>query len=264
MKLPFRALLVALNILAIVAFPPAIAKEPATLRLMTYNVHHCEGTDGKLDIPRIAKIIQDQKCDVVALQELDRNTSRSQHTDQLDELAKLTGLQPFFGKSIDYAGGEYGVGVLSRLPVSEHKTTKLPSGEKREQRVALELTVQPTQGEKFVFVSTHLDHSSGEHDREKQTARLVQMFSNSAHQAILAGDFNASMSRPEIATLLPKWTDVDSVKLSPTIPVLKPTVKIDYIFLPNNGPWQVVDVEVLNEPIASDHLPLVATIRAKR
>jgi len=264
MQIPFRFTLSAFNILAIVALAPALATEPATLRLMTYNVHHCEGSDGKLDVERIAKVIQDQNCDLVALQELDRNTARSKQVDQLEVLAKLTGMQPFFGKSIDHAGGEYGVGVLSRLPVSEHKTTKLPSGAKREQRVALEVVVQPREGEKFVFVSTHLDHSSGEHDREKQTAQLFQMFSSGERQAILAGDFNAPTSRPEIATLLQKWTDVDSEKLSPTIPVTKPTVKIDYIFLPNNSPWQVVAVEVLHEPIASDHLPLVATVRAKQ
>jgi endonuclease/exonuclease/phosphatase family metal-dependent hydrolase len=173
-------------------------------------------------------------------------------------------MQPFFGKGIDYAGGEYGVGILSRLPVSEHKVTKLPSGAKREQRVALEVTVQPPAGEPFVFVSTHLDHSSGEHDRERQTAQLFQMFGAGPRQAILAGDFNAPTSRPEITTLMQKWTDVDAVKLTPTIPVTKPTVKIDYILLPNSGPWEVVAAEVLNEPIASDHLPLVATVRVKQ
>lgn len=56
---------------------------------------------------------------------------------------------------------------------------------------------------------------------------------------------------------------VDATKLTPTIPVSKPTLKIDYIFFQHDSPWMVVSSQVLNEPIASDHLPLVATLRKK-
>lgn len=240
------------------------SQETGTLRVMTYNVHHCEGNDSQLDIERIAKIIKDQQCDLVALQELDRNTSRTKSVDQLARLAELTGMTASFGKAIDFGGGEYGVGVLSRLPILEQRTTRLPSGEKREQRVALEVVVQAKSGVEFVFVSTHFDHSSGENDRAQQAAKLRTMFGESSRPVILAGDLNAQSSRPELATLLEKWTDVDATKLSPTIPAGKPKAKIDYILLPKSGAWEVVSAEVLNEAVASDHLPLVATIRAKQ
>ena len=171
---------------------------------MTYNVHHCEGVDGKLDISRIAIIIKKQNCDLVALQEIDRGTSRSQQVDQLDKLAELTEMKPFFGKAIDYGGGEYGVAVLSKLPVIEHKTWRLPSGAKREQRVALEVIVQPTDSEAFVFVCTHLDHTSGENDRAKQTETLRKLFGNGPRPAILAGDFNATAKSTEMKIVLEK------------------------------------------------------------
>ncbi len=255
-------------LVAIVAFAPWLATctadEPATLRIMTYNVHHCEGTDGKLDVERIAKVIADQRCDLVALQELDRNTSRTNRVDQAAELAKRTGLSAFFGKGIDFGGGEYGVGVLSRLPVIENRTIKLPSGAQREQRVALEVVVKPATGPAFTFVSTHFDHSSGENDRARQAASLRELFGASPRDTILAGDFNAPATRTEMAPLLEKWSDVDAKKQMPTIPAAKPTLKIDYILLPQSGPWEVVSTEVLNEPVASDHLPLVATIRTKQ
>jgi len=250
-------------ILAIVVMSPAQSAEPSELRLMTYNVHHCEGVDGKLDIERIATIIKNQNCDLVALQEIDRKTTRSQHVDQLEKLAKLTGMNPFFGKAIDYGGGEYGVGVLSKLPIVAHKAWSLPTAGKREQRVALELVVQPKDREAFIFVCTHLDHSAGENDREKQTATLRKLFGGGPRQAILAGDFNAPVTRPEMTIVLERWTDVDATKLTPTIPVSKPTLKIDYIFVQQGSPWMVLSAEVLNEPIASDHLPLVATLRSK-
>ena len=249
---------------ATVCAPADEPKVSDSLKVMTYNVHHCEGNDGKLDVERIANVINDQQCDLVALQELDRNTSRSDKVDQLARLAELTGMMPSFGKAIDFGGGEYGVGILSRLPIRESRTTKLPSGEKREQRVATEVIVQPKSGPEFIFVSTHLDHTSGENDRSQQTAKLRELFSSGPKLAIVAGDLNAVSSRAEMQTMLEKWTDVDATKQSPTIPAAKPNAKIDYILLPQAGPWEVVSTEVLNEPIASDHLPLVATIRLRK
>ncbi len=263
MSLKVQRVTVAAFCLACAVLSPdfSISAEPTELRLMTYNVHHCEGVDGKLDIERIASIINQQNCDLVALQEIDRQTRRSQNVDQLAKLAELTGMKPFFGKAIDYNGGEYGVAVLSKLPVIAHKTWPLPSGPKREQRVALEVAVQPEGREAFVFVCTHLDHSSGENDRSQQTAAIRKLFGAGPRQAILAGDFNASITKPEMMTVAEKWTDVDSAKLTPTIPVAKPTLKIDYIFIQQDSPWRVVSASVLNEPIASDHLPLVATLK---
>ena len=43
------------------------------LRVMTYNIHHGEGTDGRIDLERIAKVIRDAKPDLVALQEVEKN-----------------------------------------------------------------------------------------------------------------------------------------------------------------------------------------------
>ncbi len=82
MCIPPRLQLTAQIILAIVVIAPGQAAEPNELRLMTYNVHHCEGVDGKLDIERIGTVIKNQKCDLVALQEIDRKTTRSQQVDQ--------------------------------------------------------------------------------------------------------------------------------------------------------------------------------------
>src|SRR5437762_3345786 len=81
--------------------------EPLRLTVMRYNIHHCEGTDKKLDVARIAAVINAAKPDLVALQEVDRNTNRTNHVDQPAELAKLTKMHVFFGKAMDFEGGEY-------------------------------------------------------------------------------------------------------------------------------------------------------------
>ena len=43
---------------------------PVVLRVMTYNIHHAEGLDGKVDLERIANVLRQSNADVIALQEL--------------------------------------------------------------------------------------------------------------------------------------------------------------------------------------------------
>lgn len=249
------------SVLLLAASPIGMSQDSSKLRIMTYNIHHGEGTDGKLDLPRIAKIIRQQDCDLVALQEVDRNTRRTQQIDQLEELAKLTNMRPYYGPAIDFEGGQYGNGVLSRLPVTFSKTIPLPSSEKREKRVAIELMVAPDRRPPFVFVCTHLDHTHDPADRIAQMKKIHELFGNGPSQAILAGDFNAIYEAPEFEPIRAKWVDADSKNMSPTIPVSKPDRKIDFVLLERNCPWVVENVEVLPERVASDHLPVVATLR---
>ena len=118
-----------LLILAVVALvswmPSAICQE---LRVLAYNIHHGEGTDGKFDLDRIAKLITAQEPDLVALQEIDVKTARASGVDQAAELARLTGMHYRFGRFMKYDGGEYGQMVLSKHPILSHENLKLPEG----------------------------------------------------------------------------------------------------------------------------------------
>src|SRR4030095_13030808 len=89
---------------------------PTSLRLVTYNIHHGEGNDGSIDLPRLAHVTQSLHPDLVALQEVDIKTARTGQVDQAAELARLTGMHYVFGKAIDFDGGQYGNVVLSRYP----------------------------------------------------------------------------------------------------------------------------------------------------
>ena len=62
------------------------AAESRRVRVLTYNIHHGEGVDGKIDLARIAAVIQRSSADVVALQEVDQATGRSNGIDQAAEL----------------------------------------------------------------------------------------------------------------------------------------------------------------------------------
>jgi hypothetical protein len=91
----FTSLLIALSG-AIMSSSPAARTfvEPLgssqTLRVMTYNIHVGVGMDKKLDLPRIAGVINAQHPDLVGLQEVDRGVTRTQG---IDEIAELLGLK---------------------------------------------------------------------------------------------------------------------------------------------------------------------------
>lgn len=238
------------------------SSETFSFRVMTYNIHHGEGVDGRLDLDRIAAIIRKANCDLVALQELDRNAERTDKQDQLQWLAEKTQMKSFFAKAIELGSGEYGVGILSRLPITAHQVYRLPSNATREQRVACEVRVEPLNGRSFVFVSTHLDHSRDDQDRRQQVAKLHELFGHGPSPAVLAGDLNATWEQEAMQPLRDHWQEVDAEK-RPTSPAENPRRKIDYVWTSKAHHWTVRQVEVIDEAVASDHRPLVVELELK-
>jgi len=112
------------------------AAAESTLRILSYNIHHGRGTDGVVDLERIAGVIRGCAADVVMLQEVDDRTDRTGRIDQTSELARLTGLHAEFGRQIDYQGGRYGQAILCRTPLEEPRVHVLPGDPDRETRIA--------------------------------------------------------------------------------------------------------------------------------
>ena len=116
------------------------------LKVMSYNIYHAEKAfdKGNSSLVPIAELIRKHKPDFVALQEVDSMTSRSglvqkAHTaDLIAELSRLTGMYGYFGKAIDYEGGGYGLGILTRSPASP-KIIRLPLPEGGEKRIVFYL-----------------------------------------------------------------------------------------------------------------------------
>lgn len=228
------------------------AAEP--LRVMSYNIHHGEGTDGKLDLERLAKIIVDSQADVVALQEVDMQAKRSGNVDQAKQLAELTKLHFVYGEAMPFQGGKYGGAVLSRWPIKLKAVHQLPQEPGEEPRIAIETIITPDNGlPEFVFVSTHLCHRN-EAIRTRQATKLNELLpENDGAPILVAGDFNAQHGSKTLQTLREKrWLDTAN----------KEKV-IDYIFVRPSDPWRVVKTQTLDEPVASDHLPIVAVLEWK-
>lgn len=235
--------------------------QPLRLRVLTYNIHHGAGLDRKLDLERIARVIRDQKPDFVALQEVHSKTRLVKGTDQAADLGKLTGMNAAFGKAMDYNGGGYGEAVLSRWPIQEQRTIPLSAGPGHEPRAALWVRVKlPDNAGELAFIGTHLDHLKTE-QRLGQLKELNEAaLGTNAIPCILAGDFNTTPETAECELLKRDWTEAGAAMPDATYPSDKPRIKIDYVWFRPARQFRVVETQVVDEEVASDHRPVLAVL----
>lgn len=240
----------------------SLAEEAASavrVRVLSYNIHHGEGVDGKLDLKRIAGVIDSVAPDVVSLQEVDRKTERTGGVDQAEELGRLTKMKAVFGASMPYRGGEYGNAVLTKLPIVDSRCIPLPGEPRSALCVSLELPSSAAPRPVFSFIATHLDTS--------QTPRLKsppliehRLAGFLKGPAILAGDLNAVPDSPTMRAFAKTWRNATGDEALLTFPVDEPTRQIDYLLYRPADRWKVIEVRVLEEPIASDHRPLFGVL----
>lgn len=239
----------------------APARAPVHVRILSWNIHHGEGTDGQLDLERIARVITSVNPDIVALQEVDRNCTRTGQVDQPAELARLTGLKVVFEKNVDLQGGEYGNALLTRWPVVRHQNHHLPNRDNGEQRGALfvELAVPQSQAG-LTFIATHLDHRKPDEER-LASAEFINalVLPDAGRSFLIAGDLNATPDSAVLTKFLEKWTNTTAKSL-PTIPSDKPSRQIDFIMMRRAGRWKTVECRVLDEAVASDHRAIFAEL----
>ncbi|MBB1285354.1 endonuclease/exonuclease/phosphatase family protein [Flavisolibacter sp. BT320] len=225
--------------------------QEADLRLVSYNVRNGKGMDNRTDYDRTAAVIQKAAAQVVALQELDSSTARSQGVEVLSVLAQKTGMHAVYGPAIPYGGGKYGVGILSKEKPLQHYTVSLPGRE--EQRVLL-----VAEFNEFVVFNTHL--SLTEEDRMTSIAIINREADQFQKPVFLLGDLNAEPTSSFLIQLKKDWQLLSGE--APTFPAPLPDKCIDYI-LSRNSKMTVSHAEVMDEPQASDHRPVLVTLKAK-
>ena len=236
--------------------PPASARSPeVSLRLLTYNVRNGFGLDAPqaMNLPRIGRVIAAQRPDVVALQELDRQTRRSGGRDVLQELADATGMAGTYGQAIAYQGGGYGIGVLSRRPPL--RAYQRPLACPAEPR-----TLLVCEFDAFVLFCTHL--SLVEESRAASAAVINGERRAFSKPVFLAGDFNATPDAGVIRALETEWRRISPPE--PTFPADRPTVTIDYLFVAKDAQVEAIESRVVDEPAASDHRPVFARVVVPR
>ena len=243
---------------------PAAATEPLRLRVISYNIHHGEGVDRRLDLPRIANVLKAERPDLVALQEVDQRVGRSGNVDQPQELARLTGLQAAFGSNIALQGGHYGNAVLSRFPIVKHWNRLLPNVAAGEQRGLLGCELElPDGAGRLLFCSTHFDHRRDPAERVQSAEQLPKLLQDWRDPILLAGDLNDVVGSQTLQIMKRDWLPTNTEPL-PTIPVDQPKQQIDFILVRPQERWRVVETRVLDESIASDHRAILSVVELLR
>lgn len=243
------------------------ASDSLKIRVMTYNIHHCNppAQKGVIDTNGIAEVIIKYKADIVLLQEVDANTQRSGIGNQAQILARKSNLPYYyFYKAIDFSGGDYGVAILSGFPLSDRFQFMLSNEIASEQRVLGGAVAELSKGVKIVVATTHLDLVEG--NRVKQLNQLDSLLAGKSYPVILGGDFNATPQSVEMLRFFSSFT-VKSGTLSNTFPNVNPDRTIDYILFRNSVTSGESEYKIslknyfVPEAInTSDHLPVIADI----
>ena len=231
---------------------------------MTYNIHVGIGMDKKLDLQRIADVINKEKPDLVGLQEVDRGVQRTQRIDEIAEISKLTRMEYAFAFNLPYQGGQYGVAILSRFPITatEHRLYKNLREAERRGFIRAEVIVH---GRKLNFVTTHLDYQHND-GRLFEAQQMLAALSDVKGPLIVLGDFNdipAGDTYKLMRSLFDDaWADVRAGDGGFTYPADKPAKRIDYIFTRQNDRVKAKRARII-QTLASDHVPVVADLEIK-
>jgi endonuclease/exonuclease/phosphatase family metal-dependent hydrolase len=245
------------------------------LRVMTYNIRHGLGGDGRIDLGRIADVIAAFDPDVLGLQEVDVGRLRSGVVDQAAELARRLGMEPQFAPCIERGGERYGIATLTRVPIAATRQIMLPRGPRTrrfEQRCALVTRLAwPAERGTLDVVNTHL--STVFRERPAQVAAIVRDAAGEAGSTatghggrrertsgIVLGDFNCTPWSPAYRALcVPGLRSATRLALSWHAKL--PLWPIDHIFY--RGPLEVIRSgtwSAAGARDASDHLPVIAEL----
>lgn len=228
-------------------------RDENVVRIMSYNVHNCDGTDNVFDYKRIANIINRVEPDVISLQELDSVTTRNKGVFSLKELSELTDMHYVYARAINFQGGAYGIGLLSKEKPIKYYTVPLPGRE--EGRVLLIVEF-----DKYVCCAVHL--SLTEADQKTSVSIIQNTLKNLSKPVFLAGDMNSVYTSETQAAMRETFKTLSNHKRN-TYPSNEAKECIDYIYAYNDNQhlFSVIQNQVLDEKIASDHLPLFTDVR---
>lgn len=227
--------------------------------VLSYNIHECVGVDRRRDPTRIAQIIRESGAQIVGLQEVHSDSSGAEQLHQMNYLAAATGLQAVPGPAVERRNGHYGNVLLTSCKVLDVHKLDL-SYLRREPRGAIDADLE-IGGEPVRVIVTHLGLRPVE--RRFQVKKLLTELSKKRTRiVILLSDFNEWL--PTGRSLRWLHTHLGKTALVRTFPSRFPIFALDRIWV--SPPAALSQICCFHTPltrIASDHLPLKATIRLR-
>jgi endonuclease/exonuclease/phosphatase family metal-dependent hydrolase len=239
------------------------------LRLLSFNIQVGIGTDRfrhyftkgwkhvlphpgrQLNLERIASVVAGY--DVVALQEIDSGSLRSNYVNQVQFIADHACF-PYWYTQLNRDLGhlaQHGNGLLSRIEPLEMQDHKLPGAIPGRGAIIARL---PYGDQVVMVVLLHL--SLGERSRRAQLEYVRRLIEGEAH-VVLMGDMNSHLSDLLFNSPLAGSRLRPADQVQPTYPAWRPLRALDHILV--SPGLNIRDYEVLDCRL-SDHRPIGVTL----
>jgi endonuclease/exonuclease/phosphatase family metal-dependent hydrolase len=225
--------------------------------VLSYNIHECVGVDRRRHPDRIAQVIKESGAQIVGLQEVHSDSSGEEHLHQMNYLSAATGLQAVSGPAVERRNGHYGNVLLTSCNILDVHKLDL-SYLKREPRGAIDADLD-IGGEPVRVIVTHLGLLPAE--RRFQVRKLLAaLAAKRTRVVVVLSDFNEWL--PTGRTLRWLHTHLGKTALVRTFPSRFPIFALDRIWVsPAAALSELCCLRTPLTRVASDHLPLQATIR---
>jgi endonuclease/exonuclease/phosphatase family metal-dependent hydrolase len=165
-----------------------------------------------------------------------------------------------FGKFMDFQGGQYGLAILSRFPIQSCEPLDLPEG--NEPRIALLAKVILPDGRLLNVINIHFDWVRDDSFRFAQAMRLTEHLDALSGPCLLIGDFNDQPGSRTLNLFAGRMLSADKPAGDRfTFSSTDPSREIDFVFAAPPEAWQVSEVKVIDQPLASDHRPVSAKLQ---
>ena len=230
------------------------------VRVMTYNIRQGFDVHGRHGLEGLAKVIEEEEPDIVALQEVSRGWVINGSVDVLTWLSQRLEMDYVWGPAADPVWGN---AVLSRLPIVSSQNHEMPNNDAvRLDRGFLTVEIDVGGGETIDVIATHFHSGDGDSAIRMPQAEAVLGAVNSGRPTVLLGDFNARPDHPEMLLIADAGFN-DALVASGasgddfTYPSNAPYERIDYV-------WASPDLQIRDfstaDSLASDHFAVAATV----
>ena len=233
---------------------------------MTYNIHSGVGLDKRYDLGRIRRVLDEERPDIAALQELECGSPPTSYDDQATLLAGDRELSSSYCATRPAGQGSFGIGVLSAFPVvhQQHYDLSFPAG--REPRFCLRVDLEIAPGAVLHVFTCHLGLGPRERtfQRKQMVSDAILLSKELRHPVVLMGDFNDRPIPVVHRDLRRHFIDAFTAlgkRGGPTFKAGPLALRLDHIYLSEG--IRVLDCWVRNDDltrVASDHLPVIASV----